>query len=67
MTILPGFVERYHKKKNTYEPILVLQYLHKLIGTFHKKPLNKAIAILSPIDEVLLIARLIVRHEAPAT
>ena len=53
----------YSKEENTWEPILVVIYFWKLINTFHKEHSEKPIATSSPLDSVLLVARLLVLKE----
>ena len=46
----------YSKKKNTWEPILAVQHLRKLINTFYKDNLNKPIATSPPVNIAPLVA-----------
>ncbi len=47
----------YPEKKNTWEPLLVVIHLQKLINTFYKKYLKKLTITSLPLDSVLPIAR----------
>lgn len=54
----------YFKKKNTWEPYLVIQHLRKLISSFYKDHLKKSIATSKAIDTVSLIARPTIKPSA---
>ena len=56
----------YLEEENTWKPILMIQYLRKLIKLFYKNHLEKLTAFLLPINSILLIARLIVKLTAKA-
>lgn len=53
--------KNYLKKKNTWEPILSVQHLQKLISIFHKDDPNKSIAIASLVDITLSMDRLMIK------
>ena len=57
----------YPKEENTWEPALVVQYLRKLISTFHKDYLEKPTATLPPINTALPMVRSTIRPEAQIT
>lgn len=54
----------YFKEENTWEPVLIVLHLCKLVNAFHIKHSKKPIATFPPIDSVLPIAKQIVK---PAT
>ena len=69
---LPGFYyliawKGYLKKKNTWEPLSAIQYLKKLISSFHKDHPEKPIATFSPINSTPPMARPTVKLTAKAT
>ena len=47
----------YLEKKNTWEPVLAVHYLRKLISSFHKNHPEKPSATFPTIDSSLLMAR----------
>ena len=49
--------KRYLKKKNTWEPASAMQYLRKLISSFHKNHPEKPTATSPAIDTVSPVAR----------
>ena len=57
----------YLKEKNTWEPLSAVQYLKKLISSFHKDHLEKATATSPPINSALPMARPTVKPTAKAT
>ena len=57
----------YSKKKNTWEPVLAVQYLRKLISLFHKDHQKKPTAIFPPVNFALPIAKLIIKPTAKST
>ena len=52
-----GAWKRYIKEENTWELSSIVQYLKKLINSFHKKHLEKPIVTFLFINSFLLIAR----------
>ena len=57
----------YPKEENTWEPVLIVQYLRKLISLFHKDHLEKPIATFLPVDSAPPMARPIVKPARPIT
>ena len=57
----------YLKEKNTWEPLLAIQHLKKLISFFHKDYPEKPTATFLPINSALLIARPTVKPTAKVT
>ena len=51
------FWKSYPAEKNTYEPILAIQHLKKLISLFHQDHSDKPTAIFKSINIALLMAR----------
>ena len=69
---LPGFYyliawKGYPKEENTWEPVLVVQYLKKLISLFHKDHFKKPTATSPPMDSVPQMARPTVKLTAKST
>lgn len=54
----------YPEEENTLESALVIEYLQRLVTTFHKKYQEKPIAISLPINLILPTARPIVKLRA---
>ena len=46
----------YTEEKDTWEPVLAVQHLRKLIGTFHKDKPSKPTATSPPVNTVPLMA-----------
>lgn len=65
--LLTGFVEMLPRRKNTWEPALIMQYLQKFISIFHKEHLDKPIATSTLVNSVPLMARPIVKLEVSIT
>ena len=57
----------YSEEKNTWEPVLAIQHLRKLISLFHKDHLKKPTAIFLPINSAPPMARLTVKPTAKST
>ena len=57
----------YPEKENTWEPVLAVQHLRKLISLFHKDHSEKPIATSPPVDSALPIARPTVKPTAKST
>ena len=57
----------YPEEKNTWEPVLAVQHLKKLISSFYKDHLKKATATSLPVNSVLLIAKPTVKPTAKST
>ena len=57
----------YREEKNTWEPVLVVIYLCKMINTFYKNYLDKLIEMLPPLDFALPIAKLTTKSTAKPT
>ena len=55
----------YFEEENTWEPVLAVQELRKLIKLFQKDYLKKPIATSPPIDSTPLRARLIIKPTRP--
>lgn len=53
--------KNYLEEVNTWKSVLAIQYLERLITTFHKEYLEKPTTISSPIDFILLIVRTVVK------
>lgn len=53
--------KHYLEEKNTWKPVLAIEYLRKLISLFHKNHLDKQIAICEAIDIALPMARPTIR------
>lgn len=53
--------KKYSKKENTCKPTLIVQYLGKLINSFHNNYLDKPITISETIDKAPPMARPIVK------
>ncbi len=69
---LPGLyylvLWKYHpEEENTWEPVLVVHHLQKLINTFHKNHLDKPTATSPLINFALLITRFSQPIKAPKT
>ena len=57
----------YPEEENTWEPVLVVQYLRKLISSFHKDHPEKPTAIFPLFDSAPPIARPTVKPTAKST
>ena len=57
----------YPKEKNTWEPVLIVQHLKKLISLFHKNHPQKLTATSPLINSVLPIARPIIKSTDKST
>ena len=55
----------YPEEENTWEPILAVQHLRKLISSFHKDHPNKPTATSEPIDTASPMAKPIVKPPGP--
>lgn len=58
--------KNYFKIKNTYKPLLTIQYLKSLISLFHKKDSNKRTVIFVIIDMAIIIIKLIAKPIEPS-
>ena len=57
----------YSEKENTWEPVLAVQHLRKLISSFHKDHLKKSTATSPPVNFAPPMARLTVKPTAKST
>ena len=55
----------YPKEKNTWEPVLAIQYIRKLISLFHKNHPEKPIATSPPVDSTPPMTRPTVKPAKP--
>ena len=51
----------YPEEENTWEPLLAIMHLQKMVNTFHKDRPEKPIATSAPWDSALPMAKLIVQ------
>ena len=69
---LPGLYylvawKSYPKEENTWEPVLVVQHLKKLISLFHKDHPEKSTAISPPVNSIPPMVKPIVKPTAKST
>lgn len=58
------YEKNYSKEDNTWELVSVIQYLRRLLSTFHKKHLKKSTATLPPVNLTPPTTKPIVKHKS---